>query len=160
MYNDITCVVLCGGKSTRMKENKSFLKFGDKNTIEIVVDLVKSKFHRVILSTNSPADYEFLNLEMIEDVHKNAGPLAGIHAGLLNSNTKKNFVIGCDIPLMTSGMIDFIIEYPSKELITVPKADGFLQQLCALYDKDCILTIEQILKSNSKENQKQLKKQI
>ncbi len=154
MYNDITCIVLCGGKSTRMKENKSFLKFGDKTTIEIVVDLVRSKFHRVILSTNSPEDYEFLNLEIIEDFYKNAGPLAGIHAGLTKSYTKKNFVIGCDIPLMKSEMIDFLINYPSAKNIVVPKADGFIQQLCALYDKECLPIVEEILKSNSDEKQK------
>jgi len=60
MYKDITGIILSGGKSTRMGDNKSLLKIGELTIIERVRILMKSLFDEVILITNDPADYKFL----------------------------------------------------------------------------------------------------
>ena len=73
MYNDITGIVLCGGKSSRMGTNKAFLKLGGKYIIEIICDLMKCIFGNVILVTNKTELYEFLNLEAHEDIYKGKG---------------------------------------------------------------------------------------
>jgi len=148
MYEDITGIILSGGKSTRMGKNKSFLKIGDMTVIEHITLLMKSIFSKVILITNEPELYKFLSIELFSDIYRNVGPIAGIHSGLLNSKTKKNFIISCDIPLMNSEMISSIIDYPSEALLTVPKADGFIQQLCGIYSKDIIPYIENIISND------------
>lgn len=153
MYQDITGIILSGGKSTRMGENKSFLKIGIHTAIETVVMLMKSIFSEVIIITNEPQLYEFLSVKIYSDIYQNVGPIAGIHSGLVNSPTKKNFVISCDIPLMNAEMINSIINYPSETEIIVPKADGFIQQLCGVYSKSLIPEIEKIIdKDNVEEN--------
>ena len=153
MYNDITGIILSGGKSLRMGENKSFLKVGNKTAISIAIDLMKSIFHNVLLITNEPDLYVNYGVSLYEDIYKGLGPLTGIHSGLVNSNTEKNFILSCDMPLMNVKMIQCIIEYPSTSLITVPKADGFIQQLCGLYSKSLIPKIETLLKySEDEEN--------
>ena len=138
MYDDITGIILSGGKSTRMGENKSLLKIGNKSIIESVRDLMQSLFPNVILITNNPEEYQFLGLKIFEDIFFSMGPLAGIHSGLTYSSTAKNFVISCDIPLMTAQMISYLVSYKTDKLITIAKADGFIQQLCGVYDKECI----------------------
>jgi molybdopterin-guanine dinucleotide biosynthesis protein A len=145
MYDDITGIILSGGKSTRMGENKSLLKIGDRTVIEYVNDLMKSIFSKVILITNNPDEYEFLNLEMHDDIFYQMGPLAGIHSGLIHSKKVKNFIISCDIPLMTSQMIAYLVEYNTNKPITIAKADGFIQQLCGLYDQSCLGNVEKLL---------------
>ena len=111
MYNDITGIILSGGKSTRMGENKSLMKINGKTIIEHVNDLIQSLFSNVILISNNPDEYEFLGIKIYKDIFPGMGPLAGIHSGLKNSSTQKNFIISCDIPLMTPEMIKTI---PSK----------------------------------------------
>ena len=148
MYQDITGIILSGGKSTRMGQNKSFLKIGDSYIIELMTHLMKSIFSKVLLVTNEPELYDFLQVEIYTDIYKNVGPLAGIHSGLVNSETEKNFIISCDIPLMDKEMISSIIEYPSDTLITVPKADGFIQQLCGIYSKKLLPVIEKIISTD------------
>ena len=91
MYTDITGIILAGGKSTRMGANKSFLKIGEQTVIERITYLMKSVFTNVIIISNTPDEYIFLNLPIYEDVYKGKGPLAGIHSGLKNSDTQKNF---------------------------------------------------------------------
>lgn len=145
MYNDITGIILSGGKSKRMGENKSLLKIGDRTVIEYVNDLMKSLFSKVILITNNPIEYEFLDIEMYDDIFFQMGPLAGIHSGLIHSKTVKNFITSCDIPLMTAQMIEYLVEYNTNKPITIAKADGFIQQLCGLYNKSCLQQAEKIL---------------
>jgi molybdopterin-guanine dinucleotide biosynthesis protein A len=145
MYDDITAIVLSGGKSTRMGTNKSFLKIGDKTIIERLRDLLQSMFKEVILITNDPDEYTFLSLPVYEDIFRYRGPLAGIHSGLKHSKTNPNFIISCDLPFMTKQMINYLIEYKTDKIITVAKADGFIQQLAGKYSKDCLSPSEKIL---------------
>jgi molybdopterin-guanine dinucleotide biosynthesis protein A len=149
MYDDITAIILSGGKSSRMGTNKSFLEIGDKTLIERLRDLLKSMFNDVILITNEPGDYKFLGLQIYEDIFRHRGPLAGIHSGLKNSKTNINFIISCDLPFMTKQMINYLIEYKTDKLITVAKADGFIQQLAGKYSKECLSPSEKILREEA-----------
>lgn len=146
MYDDINAVILSGGKSTRMGTNKSLLKIGENTVIERMNDLLQSIFKDVILITNEPEDYKFLGVPIYEDVFRHRGPLAGIHSGLKHSKTNINFIISCDLPFMTKEMINYLIEYKTDKLITVAKADGYIQQLAGKYSKECISPAENILK--------------
>jgi len=145
MYSDIIGVILAGGKSRRMGVDKSFLKINDRFVIEIITDLMKQIFDKVIIISNVPSDYEFLGLDIFSDIYNNKGPLAGIHSGMINSKAEKIFVISCDVPLMTKEIIDIIINFKSDKFVKVAKADGYIQQLCGLYSKECISQTEKIL---------------
>ncbi|MFA7327488.1 MAG: molybdenum cofactor guanylyltransferase [Candidatus Kapaibacterium sp.] len=141
----MTVIILSGGKSTRMGQNKSLLKIGNRTAIERIVDLVRPIFPYIILSTNTPSEYEFLGLEMVPDIYSNAGPIAGIHAGLKASTTDKNFIISCDMQLMNAKTIKFLVEFETESSITIAKADGFYQQLAGVYHKSVIAKIENII---------------
>lgn len=145
MYNNVTGIILSGGKSSRMGGNKSLLKIGDQTIIERVRDLMKSIFDEVILITNDPADYKFLNIPIFEDIFKHKGPLAGIHSGLTHSSSENNFIISCDIPFINKEMIKYLVDFETDKLITVAKADGYIQQLAGKYSKDCVYQSEKIL---------------
>lgn len=151
MYNDITGIILSGGKSTRMGINKSLLKVGNKTIIEIMTDLMKVFFENVILITNDPNEYKFLDIPLFSDVYSRMGPLAGIHSGLVNTTTENNFIISCDLPLMNYEMIDYLIKFPTTKLITISKAEGFIQQLCGIYSKECLIPADKILKTQMEE---------
>jgi len=148
MYSNITGFILAGGKSKRMGTNKSLLKIGEVTIIERVVNLMKDLFQEVILITNQSEEFSFLNIAMQEDIHKNTGPLAGIHSALVHTKTDKNFIISCDMPLITAGVIKYLIEYPTDKLITIAKADNFVQQLCGVYSKSLVPYIENIIENS------------
>lgn len=148
MYNDITGVILSGGRSSRMGVNKSFLKLGNKTIIERIVDLMKSIFSEVIIITNTPDEYKFFNLPLYEDIYKWKGPLAGIHSALVHSKTDKVFVISCDVPLMSKEMIEYIINYKSDKPIVFCEAAGYHQPLVGLYSKKIFNEIEKFISNN------------
>jgi molybdopterin-guanine dinucleotide biosynthesis protein A len=152
----MTGIILCGGRSLRMGVNKAFLKLDESYIIEIISELMRELFEKVILITNEPDLYKFLNLESFEDIFKERGPLGGIHSGLIHSTTERNFIISCDIPLISKDTIKFIADFPSAKSIKVPYADGHIQQLCGVYSKSCLPLIEEIF--NDEDNQLNEKK--
>jgi molybdenum cofactor guanylyltransferase len=151
MYSNITGIILAGGKSTRMGKNKSLLFLNGKTVIERVVNLMKSVFTQVIIISNTPKDYSFINIPIFKDIYEYKGPLAGIHSGLYNSKTEANFIISCDIPLMNEKMIKYIVDYKTNEPITVCKADGFTQQLVGKYSRAILPVAEELLRVNTTE---------
>lgn len=148
MHTDITGIILAGGKSTRMGVNKSFLRIGEQTVIERITDLVKSVFETVIIISNTPEEYRFLKLPVYEDYYKGKGPLAGIHSGLKNSVTIKNFIVSCDIPLLNKSIIEYVTGYKTEKKITICKANGFLQPFAGLYSRLLLNDIEKILCAN------------
>ena len=148
MYNNITGFILAGGESTRMGTNKSLLKIGGITIIERVVNLMRDLFQEVILITNQSEEFSFLKLPMYEDIYKNTGPLAGIHSALVHTTTDKNFIISCDMPLMTADVIKYLVEYPTDKLITIARADNYVQQLCGIYNRSLIHYIVNIIDEN------------
>lgn len=148
MYSDITGVILAGGKSLRMGTNKSFLKIGNQTIIERIVDLMRSIFLEVIIITNSPDEYKFLNIPLYEDIYKWKGPLAGIHSALTHTKTEKIFVLSCDVPLMTKEMIQYIVDYKSDKPVIFCEAAGYHQPLVGIYSKKIIKEIEYFISNN------------
>lgn len=154
MYSDVAGIILAGGKSSRMGVNKSFLKLGNQTIIERITDLMKSIFKEVIIITNTPAEYAFLQLPLYEDIFKGKGPLGGIHSGLTYSKTEKNFVSSCDIPLMTKEMIEHILNYKTEKPIIFCEAAGYHQPLVGVYKKEVVAEIEKILSNNDETTDK------
>ena len=105
-------------------------------------------FSELLLITNEPELYKFLRLKTFKDIFPGKGPLAGIHSGLVHSKTQKNFILSCDMPLITVDMINTIINFKKDSFITVAKANGYIQQLCGVYDKCCLPKAENLLKEN------------
>lgn len=151
MRKDITGIILCGGKSSRMQTNKALLKLGDKTVIEIVAAKLKSIFNEVLISANNCNEYDFLNLPVVNDYFVGKGPLAGIHSALKYSSTDKNFIISCDMPLISVELIKYLINLNSEKSILLPKSNRRIQQLCGIYSKSVIDEIENIFKLSEKD---------
>ncbi len=145
IFENITGIILCGGKSSRMKTNKALLRLGNMPIIEIMLKKMKQNFDHLILSSNSPELFSYLNVPIVKDIYLNRGPLAGIHSSLSSSSTEKNFIISCDTPLITDDIIKYLSGYPTNKKIILPVLNGRVQQLCGIYLKEIINIAEEIL---------------
>ena len=139
MYRKITGIILSGGRSSRMGSDKGLMEIAGRRAIERTVDLMAGLFPELILSTNSPRDYRFLGLPMVEDLRRGIGPLAGLHAGLRASPTDRSFAIPCDVQLMTEEV------NAASHPVTVARADGIVQRLPGLFHRSCLVAIEEML---------------
>ncbi|MGM0901453.1 MAG: molybdenum cofactor guanylyltransferase [Bacillota bacterium] len=141
-------IILSGGKSSRMGKNKALLPFNDKTNIERIRDELKSLFDDIILVTNDPESYEFLNLKSISDEFPGKGPLAGIHAGLMASDYEENIVVACDMPFVSAELASTLVQNLKHYDAIIPVIGEKQHPLFAAYQKRVVPEIEACLKED------------
>jgi molybdenum cofactor guanylyltransferase len=104
---DITAVVLAGGKSRRMGgQDKGLLPFGEGSLIGHVTDAILPQVRTVLISANRhPEEYQRLGFAVIPDpLDGFQGPLAGFLAGLENMQTEYLLTLPCDGPVVVADL--------------------------------------------------------
>ena len=144
---DMTGVILAGGKSSRFGSNKALAIIDSKPLVQHVADLMSSLFPECLLVTNTPKEYEFLSLPMTHDRYRNMGPLAGIHAALLQISTPRAFVVACDMPNLSPELIRHLCNINQQEEdVIIPMLAKGPEPLFGIYHKKSLATIESFLK--------------
>jgi len=151
---DITAFILSGGKNSRIGTNKALLQVEAKPLIQRLIDLLDPIFSEVLISSNEPDLYNFTGKKIVQDIYSARGPLAGIHSALKFTDTSKNFIVSCDLPLINARLINYIINYKSDKDIILPVADGRIQQTCGLYSKNILNKVEKLLIESHQKNSK------
>lgn len=149
-----TGYILTGGKSSRMGEDKAFLKIGEKTFIENAAAALKPNCEKVKAVLNKTQNHfvEKLAADVapIFDRYENRGAMGGIHAALEDCKTAFAVILAVDLPFVTSEAIAKLCEIAdasNKYLACVPRQpDGKLQPLCAVYRADyCLPALEKLL---------------
>jgi len=140
--------VLAGGKSSRMGQDKALLPFCGRPMIQHIVEILEGVFSTVVISSNNNEAYTFLQHPTYADIFQNCGPLGGIHAVMVKTNTNKIFVTACDTPFLTTELIRYILNNCGEAEIAVTEMDGIVQPLCGLYSKKILCHIENNLRGN------------
>ncbi|MEW6669387.1 MAG: molybdenum cofactor guanylyltransferase [Thermodesulfobacteriota bacterium] len=146
---EVTGVILAGGKSTRYGRNKAFVRIDGVPLIERVIRVMGSVFDQPLLITNTPEEYAHLNLPMVEDLIKGLGPLGGIYTGLKSISGKAGFFVACDMPFLNGPLIRRIVEMQGDTDAVVPRLGRMVEPLHALYAKTCIGAIEELIRSGN-----------
>lgn len=117
MKSTLLAYILCGGKSSRMGEEKGLVQFQGKAFVEWILEAVFPLVSNPILVTKNP-DYNKFQTGLIPDLVEDKGPLGGIFTALSHSTTDLVMILSCDIPKITTEILSFLLE-KSKE--TPPK---------------------------------------
>jgi molybdopterin-guanine dinucleotide biosynthesis protein A len=143
---DVSGVVLAGGISSRYGKNKALIEFHGIPLIERVLDVMRPIFRHVIIITNTPDEYSYLELPMYQDIIKGLGPLGGIFTGL-QVIPDSGFFVACDMPFLNQGLIRHIVEIKADFDLVVPIISGNMEALHSLYGKGCQSKIEDMINS-------------
>lgn len=148
LSTDMSVFILAGGKSTRMGIDKAFALLDGRALLARMLDVARSLTANVNI-VGVPAKYAPF-ASVIEDIFPGCGPLAGIHAALRSSHTDLNVILAVDTPLVSLALLQFLVtrarNAPSS-LVTVARASGRLQPLCAIYRREFADAAEQALRS-------------
>jgi len=149
MNDNITAIILAGGKSGRMGEDKSFVDFCGRPLIEILIDKLSPLFKDLIIITNQAHLYRKYEIKTHQDILPDRGPLGGIYTGLTYSKDKYNFILACDMPFLNQELIQYMLGKINDYDVIIPEYNNRLQPLCAIYSKNCIPPIENELNKNN-----------
>jgi molybdopterin-guanine dinucleotide biosynthesis protein A len=128
-----------------MGSDKAFMQLGGQSLLVHALTLAKSVTDQVKI-VGDPEKFATFG-KVIPDIYTARGPLGGIHAALLDSETDCNLILGVDIPFVRSSFLTFLVSAAksSDAMVTVPSTGGYLQTLCAVYRKEFLRPSESAL---------------
>jgi molybdopterin-guanine dinucleotide biosynthesis protein A len=144
---EITTFVLAGGKSTRMGSDKAFLELGGRTLLARTLDLAASIGSPVMIVGERTKFARFG--PVVEDIYHEHGPLGGIQAGLVSTMAELNLILAVDLPFLRPEFLRYLISRAreSSAVVTVPRALGGLQPLCAVYRRGFLEPAERSLRA-------------
>ena len=151
----VTGVILAGGKSRRMGENKALMRLGDISLIEHVIRCLHDVTDELLLVTNSPTEYTHLDVPMQGDILPGTGALGGVYTGLTHASHDTVLCVACDSPFLEPKLLTYLVsilgEYDAVMPETFTHQDNTqttLQTLCAAYSKRCLPIIALMLRES------------
>ncbi len=138
----VCAAILAGGKSSRMGKNKALLELNGKKVIEHVVAAVQKVADEILLITNTPEEFAFLQLPMFHDEIQGIGPLGGIYSALHKCGAPHCLIVACDLPFLSEPLLRFLSENAGRDEVFAIDSGNGVEPLCAVYSKSCLPEIE------------------
>ena len=142
----ITGIILAGGKSSRMGRDKGWIELNNKPLINYAIEALKPYCNELVISSNSK-EYKSLGYPVYEDKIKRCGPMGGIYSSLLHSSSRYNMVLSCDMPLISTELIKYVLDKSIEGKLSLPvHGANFMEPLCAVYPLEIIPHLEKFIK--------------
>ena len=149
----ISCIVLAGGKSLRLGQDKALETIGNKSLLERAVSRLGSFNSDIIIVTaveqSLPRLMGYPGVRIVTDTYPGKGPLGGIYTGLAASDSFCNLVVACDMPFLSQALLDYMIQLSANFDLVVPRLGDMVEPLHAVYTKSCLAPMERLLRQSS-----------
>jgi len=152
--NELTAIVLAGGKSSRMGQDKALISIQGMPLLERVCGVAKGCANHVYVVTPWPERYQDLLLsgcQFIREVPlpsaslQTHGPLVGFAQGLAQVQTEWVLLLACDLPRLRvevlqewATRLDKVGDNAIAALAHHPKG---WEPLCGFYRRRCLLQL-------------------
>ena len=137
MIDNVTALILAGGKSSRMGADKALLEFQGKPLVQIILDRLQLLFTRIVLSVNSPDALRQFPVDRVVDRYPETGPMGAI-TSVLEGGEARIFCVACDMPFLNPALIQYLCSLEDCDAV-VPVWKSRLEVMHSIYSK-AILT--------------------
>ena len=146
---EITCVILSGGKSSRMGEDKSLLPFSSSKTlIEYQYQRLKPYFKDIYISSKIDKfdfiEKKFLILDENQEVFS---PILALDTIFNKFKNEKIFIITVDTPFVSIDSISKLIEQSKDYDICIAKTEK-IHNLCGVFNSTISSTIKSMIEND------------
>ncbi len=149
----LTISIQAGGQSSRMGEDKALKTFLGRPLIQRVIERLNPIADEVIVTTNRPDDYRFLNLRLTlrADLKPGRGALGGLYTAIASAAHPIVAVVACDMPFASPMLIEaasrLIVEEEAD--VVIAKSDEGYEPLHAVYRRaTCLPAIESAIEAD------------
>lgn len=141
---DVTGIILAGGKSRRMGEDKRFLKVGEATLLERSIHVMAQVFSDVlvVIAQDSPV-LDVPGCRVHRDLIPDCGSLGGLYTGLMQASRSRIFAVACDMPFLNPDMIRWFLACDQEADIVMAQLETGLQPLHAVYGKRTLPYLKQ-----------------
>lgn len=142
--DNLTGVILVGGKSLRMGRDKAFLEIGGVPLYARMLHVLERIFADVILVGDRQDRFTECKRPVYPDIYPGSA-LGGLFTGLHQAATDYIFAAPCDTPFPSEALIRHLCLSTEGGDAVVPKtADGY-EPLFAVYRKTCLSPMKTLL---------------
>lgn len=142
---DVTGVLLAGGKSRRMGEDKRFLQVGERTLFDRSLSVLRSLFHRVVVVIAQDSPPLETEVPLLRDLVPDCGSLGGLYTGLKQAPTPYIFAVACDMPFLDARAIRYFTDRRSEADVVMAKRSGQVHPMHAVYGQRCLPVLEAMI---------------
>jgi molybdenum cofactor guanylyltransferase len=154
-YNQtmLSVVIQAGGQSRRMGEDKGLMTFLSKPLVQRVIERVVPYAQEVIVTTNNPDAYKFLNIPLFQDLLPGQGAIGGLFTALSVARYSCVAVVACDMPFVNPNILQFAHQQIMQQGwdAVVPFTNVGYEPLHAVYRREtCVPVVRNALEAGEK----------
>ena len=153
----MTGLLLAGGRSTRMGRDKAWLEFEGKPLAGRTLRVLRSVCDEVLIASGDGERLGELRLPQVADVVPDAGPLAGIVAGLEAASHELVAVLAVDMPYASADVFRLLGERRNGEDAVLPVTARGVEPLHAIYSKAAALALRRAFEAGTRSVQEALR---
>ncbi len=135
-------IILAGGQSKRMKQDKGLVMYKGKRLVEYAIDLLTPFCENIIISANNPK-YSDFGFSVITDEKKNIGPAGGLLSSLSKSQHRYSIIVSCDMPHLNSEAVKLLIAKVTDADCYISWHNNGIEPLFGIYDHDFVLPLSE-----------------
>lgn len=136
-----TGVVLTGGKSSRMWQDKAMLEVNGKTLLDRALDTLQPLVNDLLV-IGDPERHGHVGPFVIADDLPGMGPLGGIVTALRYAIHDRVIVLACDMPGINGSLIERLKQADAQCDAFIPQCDGKREPLAAMYHRRCRVVFE------------------
>ena len=147
----LTVCIQAGGQSSRMGEDKALKTFLGRPLIQRVIERLSPVADELIVTTNRPEDYSFLDLRLVSDLKPGRGALGGLYTAIASAKNPMVAVVACDMPFASGTLIEaagkILVEEEAD--VVIARSDERYEPLHAVYRREtCLPAIESAIEAD------------
>jgi len=120
-------IILTGGQSSRMGQDKGLLKRDHRNMFFYILDVLEPLPLSTIYVSRNPWQVPYLTrYPMVKDIKPNNGPLSGIHAVCEKSTLDGFLIVPVDLPLIETYDLEKLLSIGNEHYCPVHFQDHYL----------------------------------
>ena len=153
----IAAIVLAGGKSSRMGQDKALIKLGDRPLLYQICTLAQKCATQVYVVTPWVEKYQDIlpnNCQIIPEKISHQGPLGGFALGLQYVKQEWVLLLACDLPLLTTAVVKQWCQYlptvSAEAIALLPSSSKGWEPLCGFYRLSCLPLLTTYLEEGGK----------
>jgi len=146
MADGCTLLILAGGRSRRMGRDKGGLPVGDGTLIDHLLRRLAPVVDEALVAGGRHGG-DGGGSRWVEDRYPGMGPLAGIHAGLVEASSLWVWAVACDLPDVEPRLGPLLCDLAKGVDAAVPRVADRPEGVCAVYHRSLAARIEAFLQS-------------
>lgn len=129
------CVILCGGKSSRMGKDKTLLPFKEFPTLtHYQFDKFSKIFENVFVSSKFQKFEP--NLPFIKDIFEDYSPMGALHSVFSNFKNQNIFIIPADMPFIKFQTVEKLFDELLDYEVCIAKDSEYTHSLCGFFSSN------------------------